>query len=275
MWMFIIEQAARKTAFSMMRNHFHDVYEVYYLLSGERHYFIKDRTYRIAAGTFVFIDRYELHRTMNADKPEHDRYLIQFSDDVLQSFGTEAAERLRQPFRAVNRAAVVPEGERARTEAQLQEMLAEYESGAADAELAIRGLLVRLLLQQARRMERGAGEAAGQFVGGGKISAIVRYIGEHYGETITLSGVAGHFYLNASYVSRMFKQTTGFTFSEYVNHLRIVEAQRLLRETGDNVIRVAERVGFDSIAHFGRVFKQIVGASPLQYRKTAERPGPM
>ncbi|MBO9607415.1 MAG: helix-turn-helix domain-containing protein [Paenibacillaceae bacterium] len=274
--MFIIEQAARKTAFSMTRNHFHDVYEVYYLLSGERHYFIKDRTYRIAAGTFVFIDRYELHRTMNADKPEHDRFLLQFSDDVLQSFGAEGAERLRQPFRAGNRALVVPEGERARTEAQLQEMLAEYESGAADAELAIRGLLGGLLLRQARRMERerGAEEAAGPFAGG-KISAIIRYIGEHYGETITLSGVARHFYLNASYVSRMFKQTTGFTFSEYVNHLRIVEAQRLLRETGDNVIRVAERVGFDSIAHFGRVFKQIVGASPLQYRKTAERPGPM
>lgn len=275
--MFTIEQTARKTAYSMVRNHFHDVYEMYYLLAGERHYFIKDRTYRIAAGTFVFIDRYELHRTMNADNPAHDRILIQFSDDMLQSFGAEAAARLREPFRAVSRASVVPEEERERTEAQLQEMLAEYESGAADAELAIRGLLVQLLLRQARRMEkhRGEEEAAGQAVAGGKISTIVRYIGEHYSEKVTLSNVAGQFYLNASYLSRMFKQSTGFTFSEYVNHLRIVEAQRLLRETDDNVIRIAERVGFDSIAHFGRVFKTIAGASPLQYRKSAERLGPV
>ncbi|MFC3769380.1 helix-turn-helix transcriptional regulator [Paenibacillus sp. GCM10012303] len=52
-----------------------------------------------------------------------------------------------------------------------------------------------------------------------------------------------------------------------VNHVRMNEAKRLLRETEWKVLRIAEQVGFDSIAYFGRVFKEMVHLSPVQYRR--------
>ncbi|MNF11639.1 transcriptional activator FtrA [compost metagenome] len=52
-----------------------------------------------------------------------------------------------------------------------------------------------------------------------------------------------------------------------MNTIRVQEAQRRLRESVDSVTRIAEETGFDSIAHFGRVFKAIAKRSPLQYRK--------
>ena len=75
------------------------------------------------------------------------------------------------------------------------------------------------------------------------------------------------FFISQYYLSRSFKQVTGFTFIEYLNSVRIREAQRLLRETEKQVIQIAHMVGFNNISHFGRIFKAITKYTPLQYRK--------
>ncbi|WP_162241887.1 helix-turn-helix domain-containing protein [Paenibacillus sp. Leaf72] len=73
------------------------------------------------------------------------------------------------------------------------------------------------------------------------------------------------------YLSRKFKQCTGFGFSEYVQLVRIREAQRLLRETDLKIIEVAACVGIDPVANFHKLFKSTNGCSPLQYRKRQRR----
>ena len=59
-----IEYDRRIGYFSMTDDHLHDHYELYYLLSGERIYFIKDRTYRVKAGDLVFVDRNTVHKNI-------------------------------------------------------------------------------------------------------------------------------------------------------------------------------------------------------------------
>jgi YesN/AraC family two-component response regulator len=86
-------------------------------------------------------------------------------------------------------------------------------------------------------------------------------------QRITLADISKEFYISQFYFSKIFKEATGFTFVEYLNSVRIKEAQRLLVSTNDKVIRISYNVGFGSIAHFGRMFKAITGYSPLQYRK--------
>ena len=65
-------------ATSMPDNHYHDNYEIYYLLSGERYYFIKDRTYHIDRGDIVLINMYDMHRTINFKTESYERILINF-----------------------------------------------------------------------------------------------------------------------------------------------------------------------------------------------------
>jgi AraC-like DNA-binding protein len=57
------------------------------------------------------------------------------------------------------------------------------------------------------------------------------------------------------------------TFPQLMNEHRIGDACRLLKETGANVRTVAEEVGFNSLATFNRVFKEITGVTPGQYRQ--------
>lgn len=53
-----------------------------------------------------------------------------------------------------------------------------------------------------------------------------------------------------------------------MNNVRIKEARALLINTAFKVAKIAENVGFDNMTHFGRVFKEITGLSPLKYRQT-------
>ena len=95
----------------------------------------------------------------------------------------------------------------------------------------------------------------------------MQYINLNFAEPLTLSSVSKHFYISPNYLSLIFKEVTGFNFVEYLNILRIKEAQRLFANSNFKVIKVAEEVGFGSISHFARVFKKVTGYSPLNYKK--------
>jgi transcriptional regulator GlxA family with amidase domain len=60
---------------------------------------------------------------------------------------------------------------------------------------------------------------------------------------------------------------TGVPFIEYVNGVRVKEAERLLKKTNMSIIEIAEAVGFKSTTHFGRTFKGTLGISPIEYRR--------
>ena len=84
---------------------------------------------------------------------------------------------------------------------------------------------------------------------------------------MTLQTISERFYISPYYFSRTFKQITGFTFIEYLNGVRIKEAQKLLRKTNLSIGKIAESVGYQNNTHFGRLFKKATGISPLAYRK--------
>ena len=101
-----------------------------------------------------------------------------------------------------------------------------------------------------------------------KISTIVRHINAHYAESVRLEDLAERFEISPAYLSRMFKEITGFSLVEYVSLVRIQEAQRLLTTTRLKVIVIAEQVGFGSLVQFGRVFRQMTKMTPLRYRQS-------
>lgn len=100
-----------------------------------------------------------------------------------------------------------------------------------------------------------------------RIFEAVRYMNDRYMDDLSLPLVAEKFYISPYYLSRFFKEATGFTFIEYLNHVRVKEAKQLLENSSMKVNLIAKKVGFGSITHFGRVFKQVTGQAPLYYRK--------
>lgn len=97
-----------------------------------------------------------------------------------------------------------------------------------------------------------------------------RYIRQHYTDPeLTLTEVAAYIDLSPSYVSQLFKRMDGCTFTEYLNHVRIEEAKRLLKTTHMRVYEIAEAVGYQNSKYFFQLFKQITGKRPREYYENA------
>ena len=95
----------------------------------------------------------------------------------------------------------------------------------------------------------------------------MNYISAHFSEPLTLQEVASHMCLNPSYFSRVFKQSCGVTFKEYLTQVRMEEAKRLLGNTDYSLLDIAVAVGFENQSYFTSVFKKNTGLTPGQYRK--------
>ncbi|WP_136604197.1 response regulator transcription factor [Paenibacillus dokdonensis] len=93
-----------------------------------------------------------------------------------------------------------------------------------------------------------------------------RYIRKNYASSLTLETVAEYLQLSPSYFSNLFKKETGQNFIDYVTGLRIEQSKILLRTTEMKIYEVGHAVGYENEHYFSRVFKKVVGCSPLHYK---------
>ncbi len=99
-----------------------------------------------------------------------------------------------------------------------------------------------------------------------KVKDVIDHINEHYNEYISLDMIAKKMNMSSSYFSKYFKSKVGENFIEYLNHVRINHAKRLLNETDITIKEIANLVGYSSTTNFNIVFKKYEGIPPSKYR---------
>jgi AraC-like DNA-binding protein/ligand-binding sensor protein len=92
------------------------------------------------------------------------------------------------------------------------------------------------------------------------------FIQEHQTENLRLGHVAKACNTSTFYFCKMFKKVTGINFTDYLSRVRIEKSKNLLLNPNLRVSEIAFEVGFQSLTHFNRVFKKILGQSPTEYR---------
>lgn len=97
------------------------------------------------------------------------------------------------------------------------------------------------------------------------------YIDKNFTKDISLTTIADYMGYSSTYVSKIFKQTYGISYIEYMNSKRVELSKQLLGNTPLSVKEIGFQVGFNNMQTFFRVFKQCVGTTPSQYRESAER----
>ena len=93
------------------------------------------------------------------------------------------------------------------------------------------------------------------------------YIGQHYGEKLTLAGIAASLNISISQLKLIFREQINATVIQYLTNLRIREAKRLIREHQFNLTQIADMVGFESISYFSSRFKHVTGMTPTEYAR--------
>ncbi len=99
------------------------------------------------------------------------------------------------------------------------------------------------------------------------ITRAKEFIQRHQAEDISLGDVAKAVNTSTFYFCKLFKKATRLNFTHFLSRVRIEKAKNLLLNPNLRVSEIAYEVGFQSLTHFNRVFKKIIGQSPTQYRE--------
>ena len=101
------------------------------------------------------------------------------------------------------------------------------------------------------------------------VTRVKMFICENIGSDLTLKRLSDLVGVNQSYLSRLFKQEIGSNLTEFIDEMRIEKAKNLLRFSSKKINEISVEVGYDSNNSFGRFFRNEVGLSPQEYRKSA------
>ena len=253
--LFFIERQIGYT--SATGEHFHNLYEFYYLKNGTATYLINDKIYHLVKGDIVVIPPNTLHKTVSSSDAERERILFYLDKSYLESI---PAAQSMLPLCPI----FCHEDNHLRLKSIFLDMLTEFH--AANSRIYLESMICELLILLQRNAKKIVPEQEYSALPE-IISSILAHITANYASDLTLQGVSGLFYTNPSYLSRLFKQHTGFTFCNYLNNYRIKEANKLLSETSKPITVIALECGFNSLNNFCKCYKKIMNTSPLAYRK--------
>lgn len=99
------------------------------------------------------------------------------------------------------------------------------------------------------------------------LKEIKDYIDENYTNNISLDELSNKFYINKFYLTRSFKDNYGITINNYILQKKITKAKELLRFSDMNIETISNNCGIYDQNYFSRLFKQIEGITPKEYRR--------
>ena len=266
-----ISRVVRDFKFTMSDVHIHyNDYEVYYLLEGERCYFIGTKIYHLKQGSLVFVRRNVIHKTALSREAHHDRILLEISRSYLESVFAITGELTLHDFFQDDCIILSLESEEQNFITELLLALGrELGTKNSGFRLLAKSLVAELFIY-AKRMENKTNPSASSRTDDPRhrqIEQIACYIAENCCSPLSLNSIAEQFYMNKCYLSRIFKEITGFTVNGYLHARRIQKARSLLIQNSMNISEVSEAAGYENLTYFERVFKKHTGMSPLEYRR--------
>lgn len=247
--------------------HWHDEVEIIFVRKGNLRISIEGNIYEAVAGETYLVNPGELHY-METDTIPVDYYTILFSMDFISSRTQDMLEmELLGPLREkkkllvqdINSVSCVK-----KIEQLLGKMIDLNDRQEGAYQLRTKGVLMELLseLVEAKCFYTPVFRKNSNLQ-----REMISYIQEHFSEKITLKTLGDEFHLSEKYISRYFKDQFSISFMQYVAHLRIEKAKKMLRETENSVMEVALSCGYPSVNFFIRSFKEANEMTPLQYRK--------
>uniref|UniRef100_UPI0035A15AED AraC family transcriptional regulator n=1 Tax=Jeotgalibaca porci TaxID=1868793 RepID=UPI0035A15AED len=105
-----------------------------------------------------------------------------------------------------------------------------------------------------------------------EIQTVKNFMKVNYHKNITLDDLVELIHINKFYLIRIFKQEVGMSPIDYLIHVRIDEAQKMLRNTNIAIADIAHLVGFQSPSHFSKTFRELSNMTPSQYRRQGNMP---
>lgn len=258
----------------MARSHWHDYMEVIYQTSGESVIILDGRSYSLLPGDMVFINTREVHLIYGYLGASY--ICLRFDPEILYTTARTSFEHryLRplgdlefKPQQHFSSAEIHASGLDAIVWSAYREIMAKD----FGYELAVRASLTNVYIWVLRRWkamgmirESESGLTDRQIA---VLQRVFNFVESNYQHPITAQDAADVANMTYTYFSRFFKRAMGKSFTDYLTHFRLLEAEKRLMQSDDSVTDITTSVGFTSASYFIAQFRKAKGESPLQYRK--------
>lgn len=246
--------------------HYHEYIELLYFYDGKGEVWVNGNATEVSSGSLVIISSNMAHNVVLKEETEY--VCIKFSPAVLyenEPFFINLKYAL--PFMSDIQQYVFSHNEIKDTQifSLVEEIMSEWKNMEYGFELAIRSDILKIFLVVIR-LWHDNGISTEHFKLSSEMKTAIAYIGENYC-TATEKEVAEICNYSYNYFSRIFKETIGKSFKDYIMDFRLSEAERMLLSSNLSVTEIAEKTGFSSISHFIARFKEAKGKTPNGYRK--------
>jgi AraC-like DNA-binding protein len=246
----------------MHNMHHHNAFELYYIIKGEREYFIEDDFFKLSEGDLVIIPRNLLHRTEGKGAS---RFLIHFSLDYLKKyFTTEMIDCL-----SIHRPFIFHPEENLREQFLLifNSLLLEYLRASKRGDPSNDPILAGYLYQILFIVTRANNVYVHQEYSDSRIGSIIKYINENYSQIADIEEISSHFYISKYHLCRIFTQNLGVPLITYLNTIKIRKACEMIKSEKGSLTEIAMKCGFNSSSYFCKVFKSEKGVTPATFRR--------
>lgn len=252
--------------------HWHEEFEILYIISGKATQQINDRIFNASRGGIVVIGSDAVHSTYTRRDEQNEILVLQFNIDFLKpAFYLSPEMKLLEHFR---RGLEYPDVIESNTSPGvdilrcLTEIYDEFDKKAVAYELLVKAHICELVSLLTRNFIGASKKRVSDF---GMLRAkdmlrnTFKLIDDNFNGELTLAHAAKTSNLSVSHFSRLFKKTTGMTFKNYLSFYRINRAEELLFTTR-SITEIAFECGFTDVNSFIRTFKRYKKCTPSFYR---------
>lgn len=250
--------------------HWHRAVELFYVESGSIDYFTPDGTYHFRQGDCGFVNSNILHQTRSESEQENLLMLHLFDPYFISGDqGSRIAKKYVLPIistPAVDVLIFQKDQEKTKKIVEMIQNSFTLQESEPGFELKMREKLSGIWLAIFLFAEPLLKENQNPKKANSQIKDMMGYIHEHYTEKINVAQIAGSAFLSERECYRIFQKSIHMSPVEYLTNYRVQEACRRLAGR-ESLTSIAQNCGFGSSSYFGKIFREYMGCTPLEYKK--------
>ena len=253
-------------------NHWHEELEIIYVIEKSIDMIINERSYTLASGDIAVINPNVVHR-LYTNSEDNIILVMQVAKNIFTNLGIPEnkihIKFISGQIKDTAKQAVI----KSLQDQCKQIVLSLQERREKDDALSLFATSMQLVTMLYENFSEGAEDSDNVSAQRNSkhiikcITKVFHYIEQHYTEKVSIEDVAKASYISSSHLSHILKLYTGESFLQFLNRYRIKCIAEDLLSTDDSILTIYSRHGFNNSKTFNRVFKNMVGCSPTEYRK--------
>lgn len=274
-YLFYVSHQFKDGKGTMSGAHIHNDIELIYATSGSFAVFLNGKRHYFLSGDLLVINSHEVHKIDTLSDGLNSYIVLKFSPELIYSAEQSIFEiKYILPFildSATHQKIIsAPFLEGSCIKEAMYELVEENNNRDYGFEIAIKMDICRIFLWILRFWHKNGVnlniDSSSLENYNSRMSKVFSYISENYSQNITVAQMAELCFMSYSYFSKIFKKITGKSFNDYVNYIRLREAERLLATTEMAVTEIAYSTGFSSSSYFVSKFREHKNMTPKKYR---------